>query len=823
MNEKCYCSRMCERIDECSSSRPLSPPVPAERVGSSYMHHSTTPSSYSINESAYIGTQCNCSCVHCHENGQSCQCCIGSGSSCGSVINIPIVTPVVRPTVSSSVNRSTLSPGISSGSNIERPSNVGLTPRMQRTRVSPRSNNGEVSECRGRTDSISHLRREPGASIVDSQGTTYRIGKQIGRGGFGLVYQALNTETGDWVAVKCVSLCSIDNDSLESIRSEIDLLKKLNHVNIVQYIDTIQTEHHLHIVLEMMESSLSAMCKKFGTFSESLTAIYMSQVLEGLCYLHAQGVIHRDIKGANILTTKNGLLKLADFGVAKKLTDAASIDEEETDVVGTPYWMAPEMIEMTGLTTACDIWSVGITIIELVTGNPPYFDLPPMQALYRIVQDDHPPLPDTLSPSLTDFLVLCFRKESVMRKSASELLEHPWLLNHKAHIKRVGRDALSIPEDNRHGNSRQVLLKSVRTWADTMRNIDPQRRPSLKNSEMEDINDLADKLFHDLDKVILSPTKSTAAAEAYQDVPITKQHERDVLSSTEEDLDWDKELCAEVPGGTQATYAAEEDMGIGHVNGDFESSVHQRQQLKLVAFDSSSNSTNSTYELNGNSSTSSVVSRTVPKFIETSLDADALADWGEEDAYDCSAPLAVNCQALHRTSDGVDLACFVESEEKDSNFWKDFSNTNVKRHVSHSSNVTLGTASGSTSISEKGSGELTFAEVLRDKIRKHQVSALQEFELDDEFGKEFEANLQDDTSEAAAIDALMKVGKEIYEQLCKVDAYCNTKPPVAISNACMECSRKLICTPEARFYVLSANYGAIVLLNMLRKSPAGAM
>ncbi len=786
MNEKCYCSRMCERIDERSPSRPLSPPVPAERVGSSPTHPSTTPSSCSINENNCTDTQCNCPCARFTQNRASCVCCC----------------------------------------HVERPSNVGQPPRRQRTRgVSPRSKNGEVSERRGRTDSVSHLRREPGASIVDSQGTIYRIGQQIGRGGFGLVYQALNTETADWVAVKCVSLQSIDNVSLESIRSEIDLLKKLNHVNIVQYIDTIQTEYHLYIVLEMMESSLSAMCKKFGTFSESLTAIYMTQVLEGLCYLHAQGVIHRDIKGANILTTKNGLLKLADFGVAKKLADAASIDEEETDVVGTPYWMAPEMIEMTGLTTACDIWSVGITIVELVTGNPPYYDLPPMQALYRIVQDDHPPLPDTLSPSLKDFLVHCFRKESVMRKSASELLEHPWLVNHKAHLKRVGRDALSIPEDKTHGNSRQVVLKSVRTWADVIRNIGPQRRPSLKDSETEDINDLADKLFHDLDKVILSPDKSTAAAEAFQDMPTTKQHARDVLSSTEEDLDWDKELCAEVPGSTQVTSAAEEDMGIGHVDGNFESSVHQRQ-LKLVAFGggSGSSSSSSTCELNGSSTASSVVSRPAPKVLEVSLDADALADWGEEDAYDRPAPLAVNCQALHRTTDGVDLAYFVESEEdKDSNFWKDFSNTNIKQQVSHSSNVTRSTTSSTPSISEKGSGGSPFAEILREKIRKHQVSALQEFELDDELGKEFEANLQDDTSEATAVDALMKVGKEIYEQLCKVDAYSNTKSPGAISNACMGCSRKLICTPEARFYVLSANYGANVLLNMLRKSSAGTV
>lgn len=119
----------------------------------------------------------------------------------------------------------------------------------------------------------------------------------------------------------------------------------------------------------------------------------MSQVLHGLHYLHEQGVIHRDIKGANILTTKEGVVKLADFGVATK---AAGL--HESAVVGTPYWMAPEVIELSGATTASDIWSLGCTVIELLDGKPPYHKLQPMPALFRIVNDDHPPLPETASP-----------------------------------------------------------------------------------------------------------------------------------------------------------------------------------------------------------------------------------------------------------------------------------------------------------------------------------------------------------------------------------------------------------------------------------------
>lgn len=115
----------------------------------------------------------------------------------------------------------------------------------------------------------------------------------------------------------------------------------------------------------MENGSLQHVIKKFGAFTESLTAIYITQVLRGLKYLHEQGVLHRDIKGANILTTKDGQVKLADFGVAMKLTEA-HVDEH--DVVGTPYWMAPEIIEMSAPTTACDIW-YGLSLYDATAYN----------------------------------------------------------------------------------------------------------------------------------------------------------------------------------------------------------------------------------------------------------------------------------------------------------------------------------------------------------------------------------------------------------------------------------------------------------------------
>lgn len=148
--------------------------------------------------------------------------------------------------------------------------------------------------------------------------------------------------------------------------------------------------------------SLHSICKNFGKFPENLVALYMSQVLNGLLYLHDQGVIHRDIKGANILTTKEGLVKLADFGVATRKDTGL----HESSVVGTPYWMAPEVIELSGATTASDIWSLGCTVIELLDGKPPYHKLQPMPALFRIVNDDHPPLPEGASPVSEDLRIV---------------------------------------------------------------------------------------------------------------------------------------------------------------------------------------------------------------------------------------------------------------------------------------------------------------------------------------------------------------------------------------------------------------------------------
>lgn len=233
--------------------------------------------------------------------------------------------------------------------------------------------------------------------------------------------------------MKRISLANIPRSELSSIMSEIELLKDLRHPNIVKYKGFEKTQDFLFIVLEYCENgSLQSICKRFGKFPEGLVSVYINQVLEGLQFLHEQGVVHRDIKGANILTNKDGSVKLADFGVATKSGVIGG-----NVVAGSPYWMAPEVIDQCGATSASDIWSVGCVVIELLEGHPPYHHLDPMPALFRIVQDECPPLPEGASPMVLDFLQHCFEKHPSMRISAETLLDHPWMCSARRQLKQM--------------------------------------------------------------------------------------------------------------------------------------------------------------------------------------------------------------------------------------------------------------------------------------------------------------------------------------------------------------------------------------------------
>jgi len=189
----------------------------------------------------------------------------------------------------------------------------------------------------------------------------------------------------------------------------------------------------------MENGSLAQVVKKWGNLTEMLCGTFMCQALEGLRYLHMQGIMHRDIKGANILTDKDAQVKLADFGVATKLDWSQNESQSgpgkmEYTAVGTPYWMAPELIEMgqpqADSWAACDMWSLGCTIIELMTGHPPYGHLEGIPAMYQIVNAKDPPeFPPGISAELKDFLLRCLQRDPSSRISSDKAFMHAWVKN----------------------------------------------------------------------------------------------------------------------------------------------------------------------------------------------------------------------------------------------------------------------------------------------------------------------------------------------------------------------------------------------------------
>lgn len=274
-------------------------------------------------------------------------------------------------------------------------------------------------------------KRLSSAELIDTVLQKYEIKERLGKGAFAEVFRATNRSTKKDIAVKQIHLNSQDN--IIDLMSEINLLKALKHPNIVKYHGFVHKKDCLDIFLEYCDKGslrdLYKSRKKINSLPvilEKEIAKYIQQVLTGLEYLHQRGVVHRDIKAANILLTSEGIVKLADFGVSTKI-NISTVNLKQCTVVGTPNWMAPEVISLDGVSTSSDIWSVGATIIELYTGYPPYHNLNSMAALHAIVSEEYPSIPETLSNLAVDFLMKCFQKNPDLRSSAAELSRHPWL------------------------------------------------------------------------------------------------------------------------------------------------------------------------------------------------------------------------------------------------------------------------------------------------------------------------------------------------------------------------------------------------------------
>ncbi|XP_049745181.1 mitogen-activated protein kinase kinase kinase 19 isoform X5 [Elephas maximus indicus] len=261
-------------------------------------------------------------------------------------------------------------------------------------------------------------------------------GEILGKGAYGTVYCGL-TSQGQLIAVKQVALDTSDKLATEKeyrkLQEEVDLLKVLKHVNIVAYLGTCLEENIVSIFMEFVPGgSISSIINRFGPLPEMVFCKYTKQILQGVAYLHENCVVHRDIKGNNVMLMPTGIIKLIDFGCAKRLA-WAGLNGTHSDMLksmhGTPYWMAPEVISESGYGRKSDIWSIGCTVFEMATGKPPLASMDRMAAMFYIGAHRGlmPPLPDHFSEHAADFVRVCLTRDQRERPSALQLLKHSFL------------------------------------------------------------------------------------------------------------------------------------------------------------------------------------------------------------------------------------------------------------------------------------------------------------------------------------------------------------------------------------------------------------
>ena len=247
---------------------------------------------------------------------------------------------------------------------------------------------------------------------------------KIGQGASGGVFTARSVGTNQLVAIKQMVLAQQPKKDL--IVNEIEVMCQSQHPNIVNFLNAFLRRGELWVVMEYMEGGPLTDIVLHSILSEGQIAAIARECLTGLCHLHAHGVIHRDIKSDNVLMSMRGEVKLTDFGFCAQLSSAQS---KRVTMVGTPYWMAPEVVSRKEYGARVDIWSLGILCIEMIEGEPPYLNENPLRALYLIATNGTPKLqhPEKLSPSIRDFLATCLEVDVEKRPDADTLLEHPFL------------------------------------------------------------------------------------------------------------------------------------------------------------------------------------------------------------------------------------------------------------------------------------------------------------------------------------------------------------------------------------------------------------
>ena len=286
----------------------------------------------------------------------------------------------------------------------------------------------------------------------DDPHSMYTDLKKIGEGAAGEVYWAKDKRNGNTLAIKQMSLTA---QNMKMLVAEIGIMKDSIHPNIVRYYESYLVGDKLWVAMEYLGGGcLTEILEQFESIkmSEAHIARVCRETLKALEHVHAYHRIHRDIKSDNILLGSDGSVKIADFGYAVQLTQNK---QKRNTIVGTPYWMAPELIRGMNYDQKVDIWSLGIMIMEMADGEPPYMEYPPLRALFLITTKGIPPLrdPSKWSNVFHDFLSKCLEKDSKLRPSATEMLQHPFL-----ELASTGPELISVVEKARHRQAEMTKL-----------------------------------------------------------------------------------------------------------------------------------------------------------------------------------------------------------------------------------------------------------------------------------------------------------------------------------------------------------------------------